>query len=60
MTLGPASGIIGTLLSIEVMHALLGRPAATEGRALLLDIQTLRTWWEPIERDAGCPVCRQA
>jgi bacteriocin biosynthesis cyclodehydratase domain-containing protein len=60
MTLGPASGIIGTLLSMEVMHALLGRPAATEGRALLLDIQTLRTWWEPIERDPGCPVCGNA
>ena len=57
MTLGPAAGIIGTLLSMEVMHALLGRPAATEGRALLLDIQTLRTWWEPIARDPGCPVC---
>lgn len=58
MTLGPAAGIVGTLLSLEVMHALLGQPAATEGRALLLDIQTLETSWAPVERDPACPVCR--
>lgn len=57
MTVGPASGLVGTMLSVEIMHFLLGRPAATEGRALLLDIQTFRTWWEPIARDPGCPVC---
>jgi molybdopterin/thiamine biosynthesis adenylyltransferase len=57
MTLGPSAGAVGTLLSLEVMHLLLGQPAATEGRAMLLDIQTFRTWWEPIVRDASCPVC---
>jgi bacteriocin biosynthesis cyclodehydratase domain-containing protein len=55
--LGPSAGVVGTLISLEVMHALLGRPAATEGRAMLLDIQTLETSWEPIERDPACPVC---
>lgn len=57
MTLGPAAGAVGTLLSLEVMHVLLGRPAATEGRAMMMNIQTFETSWEPVERDAGCPVC---
>lgn len=57
MTVGPASGLVGTMLSIEIMHFLLGRPAATEGRALLVDIQTFRTWWEPIARNPDCAVC---
>lgn len=57
MTVGPASGLVGTMLSIEIMHFLLGRSAASEGRALILDIQTLATWWEPIARDPQCPVC---
>ncbi len=56
--LGPAAGAVGTLLSLEVMHALLGRPVATEGRALMLDVRTFETWWEPIERDPACRVCR--
>jgi bacteriocin biosynthesis cyclodehydratase domain-containing protein len=55
--LGAASGIIGTLLASEVMHLLLGRAVATESRAFLLDIRTLETWWEPVDRDPGCPVC---
>lgn len=57
MTLGPAAGVVGTLLSLEVMHALLGQRAATEGRAMLLDIQTFETSWEPVARDRTCPVC---
>ncbi len=57
MTLGPAAGAVGTLLAIEVMHMLLGRPAATEGRAMMLNIQTFETSREPIERNAACPVC---
>jgi bacteriocin biosynthesis cyclodehydratase domain-containing protein len=60
MTLGPAAGAVGTLLSLEVMHMLLGRSTATEGRAMMLNIQTLETSWEPIERDAACPVCGPA
>lgn len=57
VTLGPPAGVVGTLISLEVMHALLGQPAATEGRALLLDIQTFETSWEPVARDPGCPLC---
>jgi bacteriocin biosynthesis cyclodehydratase domain-containing protein len=57
-TLGPASGVVGTLLAMEVMHLLLGgaRPA-TEGRCLLVDMRTLQTRWETIERRADCPAC---
>jgi molybdopterin/thiamine biosynthesis adenylyltransferase len=57
MTLGPAAGAVGTLLSLEVMHALLGRPAATESRAMLFNIQTFETTWEPVERNPACAVC---
>jgi bacteriocin biosynthesis cyclodehydratase domain-containing protein len=57
MTLGPPAGVVGTLISLEVMHVLLGRAAATEGRALLIDLQTLEISWEPIARDPACCVC---
>ena len=56
-TLGPASGIAGTLIALEVMHLLIGRPAATAGRALLLDMHTLETRWEAVERLDDCPAC---
>lgn len=57
VTLGPPAGVVGTLISLDVMHALLGQPAATEGRAMLLNTQTLETTWEPVERDPGCLLC---
>jgi bacteriocin biosynthesis cyclodehydratase domain-containing protein len=58
MTLGPASGVVGTLLATEVMHLLVhGAPVATEGRALLVDMRTLETRWEAVERRADCPAC---
>jgi bacteriocin biosynthesis cyclodehydratase domain-containing protein len=57
-TLGPASGIIGTLLALEVMHLLSGaHPPATLDRALLIDMATLETRWEAIARDPHCPAC---
>jgi bacteriocin biosynthesis cyclodehydratase domain-containing protein len=56
-TLGPASGIVGTLIGAEVMHLLLGRPVATEGRSLILDLRTLETRWEAVERLPDCPCC---
>jgi bacteriocin biosynthesis cyclodehydratase domain-containing protein len=57
-TLGPASGVVGTLLALEVMHLLSGvAPPATAGRALLLDMATLETRWEDIARDPECPAC---
>lgn len=59
-TLGPASGIAGTLIAAEVMHLLLGRPIATEGRSLILDLRTLETRWEAVERLPDCPGCNHA
>jgi bacteriocin biosynthesis cyclodehydratase domain-containing protein len=57
-TLGPASGVVGTLMALEVMHLLTGdEPIATEGRALLIDMRTLEQRWEAVERDPQCPVC---
>jgi bacteriocin biosynthesis cyclodehydratase domain-containing protein len=58
-TLGPASGVVGTLLAMEVMHLLAEdvRPA-TEGRALLIDMRTLQTRWETVERRPDCPACQ--
>ena len=57
-TLGPASGIIGALLGLEVMHLLSSaQPPATHDRALLLDMRTLHARWEAIERDPACAAC---
>jgi molybdopterin/thiamine biosynthesis adenylyltransferase len=57
-TLGPASGVIGALLALEVLHLIAGPgPPATHDRALLVDMRTLETRWEGIERDPGCPTC---
>jgi molybdopterin-synthase adenylyltransferase len=57
-TLGPASGIVGTLLALEVMHLIAGsEPPATHDRALLLDMRTLHARWEGIERDPACSAC---
>jgi bacteriocin biosynthesis cyclodehydratase domain-containing protein len=49
--------VVGSLLALEVLQLLMGRAAATEGRALLVDMPTLETRWESIERDPRCPVC---
>jgi bacteriocin biosynthesis cyclodehydratase domain-containing protein len=57
-TLGPASGVVGTLLSLEVMHLLLGGlPPATAGCALLVDMRTLEVRSEPVRRDPACRAC---
>lgn len=57
-TLGPASAVVGALLSTEVLHLLMrGGGVATEGRAMLLDMGTLESHWEPIARDPDCPAC---
>jgi bacteriocin biosynthesis cyclodehydratase domain-containing protein len=57
-TLGPASGIIGTLLALEVLHLIVrSSPPATHDRALLIDMGSLDTRWEDIRRDPDCPEC---
>lgn len=56
-TLGPASGIVGTMIAMELLHLLCGRTPATAGAALLLDLTTMHARREPIERDPACRLC---
>jgi bacteriocin biosynthesis cyclodehydratase domain-containing protein len=58
VTLGPSSGLVGTLVAGEVLHLLADPGAvATAGRALLLHMRTLEARWEPVARDPSCPAC---
>jgi molybdopterin/thiamine biosynthesis adenylyltransferase len=57
ITLGPASGIVGTMLAMELLHLLTGAPVATRDRSLLVDMRTLTTRWEATHRRADCDVC---
>ncbi|MEA2280272.1 MAG: hypothetical protein QOK21_879 [Solirubrobacteraceae bacterium] len=58
ITLGPASGLLGCTLALETLHLLTGTgPVGTQDRALLVDMRTLETRWEPISRRPGCTVC---
>jgi bacteriocin biosynthesis cyclodehydratase domain-containing protein len=59
-TLGPISGLIGTLLACEVMHLLLGHwPLATHERVLLFDSRTLHSSWDSFSRDPACRHCSE-
>jgi bacteriocin biosynthesis cyclodehydratase domain-containing protein len=57
-TLGPASGIVGTLLALDVMHLIAGAETlATHEHAVLIDMRTLQTRTERVERDPACAAC---
>jgi len=56
-TLGPASGIVGTMLAMEILHLLIGVKPASAGAALLYDLRTLAMRREPVARDPQCPDC---
>jgi bacteriocin biosynthesis cyclodehydratase domain-containing protein len=56
-TLGPASGIVGTMLAMELLHFLIGREPATLGAALVVDLRTLESRREKIARDPRCEAC---
>ncbi|HEV3001916.1 MAG TPA: TOMM precursor leader peptide-binding protein [Solirubrobacteraceae bacterium] len=57
-TFGPACGLIGSMLANDVVNHLTGiAPAATLGRALLVDMNTLERRDEPVPRRPGCPRC---
>jgi molybdopterin-synthase adenylyltransferase len=54
-TLGAASGLIGSLLAMEIIHWLTGICApATLGRGLVLDLRDFSTHWEAIAPDLEC------
>ena len=57
-TLGAASGAIGSLLAMEVIHWITGIcEPATLGRALVFDLRDFSTRWETVAPDPGCE-CR--
>ncbi|HWJ42510.1 MAG TPA: TOMM precursor leader peptide-binding protein, partial [Solirubrobacterales bacterium] len=57
-TLGPACGLIGGQVGMEVMHLLTGlaRPA-TQGVAHIYDLRTMEPKLEPVVPEPECPVC---
>ena len=57
-TLGPASGLVGAAIGMEVLHRLTGAATpASAGAAVMLDLRTLESRREPIVRDPRCPEC---
>ena len=56
-TLGPASGVIGSMLAMELVHLLIGAEPASAGAALLVDLRTFQVRRHPVARDAACPDC---
>jgi molybdopterin-synthase adenylyltransferase len=58
VTLGPASGAIGGLIGMEVLHFLTGviEPACL-GVGLNLDCRTMTIEREPVVREPDCPIC---
>ena len=56
-TLGAASGLIGSLLAMEVIHWLTGiTEPATLGRGLVFDLRDFSSRWEAIEPEPECPL----
>lgn len=57
-TLGPACGLIGGQVGLDVMHLLTGlsRPS-TEGQAHIYDLRTMEVKREQVVPEPGCPVC---
>ena len=57
-TLGPACGLIGGQVAMEVMHLLTGlsRPAA-QGVAHITDLRTMEVKREPVKPEPECPIC---
>jgi bacteriocin biosynthesis cyclodehydratase domain-containing protein len=57
-TLGPACGLIGSQVGMEVMHHLTGlAPPSTLGVAHIYDLRTMEVQREPVVPEPGCPVC---
>ena len=57
-TLGPACGMIGGQIGMEVLHLLTGlAEPATLGVAHIYDLRTMELKREPVEPEPECPVC---
>jgi molybdopterin-synthase adenylyltransferase len=59
-TLGPACGLIGGQVGMEVLHLLTGlsRPS-TQGVAQIYDLRTMEVKREPVVPEPECPICGQ-
>jgi ribosomal protein S12 methylthiotransferase accessory factor len=57
-TLGPACGMIGGQVGVEVMHLLTGlsRPS-TQGAAHIYDLRTMEVKREQVVPEPECPIC---
>jgi molybdopterin-synthase adenylyltransferase len=54
-TLGAPSGLIGSLLAMEVIHWITGiSEPATLGRGLVFDLRDFSSHWEAVEPDPNC------
>ncbi|HET7416465.1 MAG TPA: TOMM precursor leader peptide-binding protein [Solirubrobacterales bacterium] len=57
-TLGPACGLIGGQVALEVMHLLTGLATpSTQGVAHIYDLRTMEVKREPVVPEPDCPVC---
>jgi bacteriocin biosynthesis cyclodehydratase domain-containing protein len=57
-TLGPASGIVGAMLGMELLHLLTGAEPATLGAAIVVDLRTLQTERTEVPRLPTCVACQ--
>jgi bacteriocin biosynthesis cyclodehydratase domain-containing protein len=57
-TMGPACGLIGGHVALDLMHLLTGlaKPSA-QGVAHIYDLRTMEVKLEPVVPEPGCPVC---
>jgi bacteriocin biosynthesis cyclodehydratase domain-containing protein len=56
-TLGPASGVVGSMLALELMRLLIGQRPTTADAAVIIDMRTFEVRHEPVRRRADCAVC---
>lgn len=57
-TLGPACGLIGGQVGLDVMHLLTGlAKPSTQGSAHIYDLRTMEVKREEVAPEPGCPVC---
>lgn len=57
-TLGPACGLIGGHVALDLMHLLTGLSApSTQGESHIYDLRTMEVKREPVVPEPECPVC---
>jgi bacteriocin biosynthesis cyclodehydratase domain-containing protein len=57
-TLGPACGLIGGQVGLDIMHLLTGlAEPSTLGVSHIIDLRTMEVQREPVVPEPGCPVC---